>query len=258
MKSGHLIMRSWLLLGLISGWAVAADSVTIPVGEFAPLIRSREEPEIRPVPAFRIDVHPVTNGEFLAFLREHPRWQRSQVAPLFADERYLAHWLGDLDPGPWAPLDAPVVQVSWFAARAFTAARGGRLPTIAEWERVAAVGITLDSARADPVVAQRMTDWFSRPTETTMPVVMADEPNRLGVHDLFGLVWEWVEDFNEALVTGESRGDTGLERNLFCGAGSVGARDKTDYAAFMRAGYRSSLRAAYGVPNLGFRCAYDL
>ena len=258
MKNGSQIMRCGILIGLLSGWACAADSVTIPAGEYAPLIRSREEPEVRVVPAFRLDVHPVTNGEFLAFVREHPQWQRSQVAALFADEQYLTHWQGDLELGPRAPADAPVVRVSWFAARAFAATRDGRLPTIAEWERVAAVGIEMESARADPVVAERMSAWFSRPTEETMPLVMTDAPNLLGVHDLFGLVWEWVEDFNEALVAGESRGDTGLERNLFCGAGSIGARDKTDYAGFMRAGYRSSLRAAYGVPNLGFRCAYDL
>ncbi len=250
----------WLCLplGLSSGWSHGADSVTIPAGQYAPLIRSREEPEVRTVRAFRLDVHPVTNREFLTFVRENPQWRRSRVAPLFADEQYLAHWQGDLEPGPQAPLNAPVVRVSWFAARAFAASRGGRLPTIAEWERVASVGVGIDAARTDPVVAQRMTAWFSRPTDQTLPAVMADVPNRLGVHDLFGVVWEWVENFNEALVTGESRGDTGLERNLFCGAGSVGARDKTDYAAFMRAGYRSSLRAAYGVPNLGFRCAYDL
>ena len=60
-----------------------------------------------------------------------------------------------------------------------------------------------------------------------------------------------------AMVTGESRADTGLERDLFCGSGAAGARDPSDYAAFMRAGYRSSLRANYAVPNLGFRCAVD-
>ena len=60
------------------------------------------------------------------------------------------------------------------------------------------------------------------------------------------------------MVTGESRGDTGLERSLFCGAGAAGARDLTNYPAFMRAGLRSSLRANYAVPNLGFRCAQSI
>ena len=254
----HRILRWVGLLGLTLGWTHAAEPVMIPAGEYAPLIRSKEEPEVRIVPAFRMDLHPVTNAEFLAFVERHPQWQRSSVSPLFADEQYLAHWQGDLELGPDAPPDAPVVRVSWFAARAFAAERGGRLPTIAEWERVAGVGIEQESARGDPEVDRLMAAWFSRPTDQSQPVVMSDAPNLLGVHDLFGVVWEWVEDFNEALVTGESRGDSGLERNLFCGAGSVGARDKTDYAAFMRAGYRSSLRAAYGVPNLGFRCVYDL
>ena len=78
------------------------------------------------------------------------------------------------------------------------------------------------------------------------------------MRDLLSLVWEWVDDFNAVLVTGESRADTGLERTQFCGAGAAGARDLENYAAFMRAGMRSSLRASYVVPNLGFRCAQDL
>ena len=88
-----------------------------------------------------------------------------------------------------------------------------------------------------------------------------NEPDRFdflsGVRDLVTLVWEWVDDFNTALVTGESRADTGLERTLFCGAGAAGARDLENYPAFMRAGMRSSLRASYVVPNLGFRCAQN-
>jgi len=59
-------------------------------------------------------------------------------------------------------------------------------------------------------------------------------------------------------VTGESRADGSLDRGLFCGAGAATARQRDDYPAFMRAGYRSSLRADYDVPNLGFRCARDL
>ncbi|HEU5123837.1 MAG TPA: formylglycine-generating enzyme family protein, partial [Verrucomicrobiae bacterium] len=59
-------------------------------------------------------------------------------------------------------------------------------------------------------------------------------------------------------VTGDVRNDTGLERQLFCGAGSVGAKDVRNFPAFMRYGFRSSLKANYCVHNLGFRCAKDL
>ncbi|MEJ6601785.1 MAG: SUMF1/EgtB/PvdO family nonheme iron enzyme [Verrucomicrobiia bacterium] len=166
-----------LLLGVTSGWGRAADTVVIPVGEYTPLIRSQEEPKVREVPAFRLDVHPVTNAEFLDFVTRNPQWRRSQVDALFADELYLAHWADDLEPGPNAPLNAPVLQISWFAVRAFAAERGGRIPSIAEWERVASVGIEMESSRRDPIFAQRMSAWFSRPTEEMMPDVMADAPN---------------------------------------------------------------------------------
>jgi formylglycine-generating enzyme required for sulfatase activity len=72
---------------------------------------------------------------------------------------------------------------------------------------------------------------------------------------MHGLVWEWVEDFNSAMVTGESRADSGIERDLFCGSGAASASDFRDYAAFMRYAFRSSLDAKYAVSNLGFRCA---
>jgi sulfatase modifying factor 1 len=60
------------------------------------------------------------------------------------------------------------------------------------------------------------------------------------------------------MVTGESRGDSGLERDLFCGAGAVGAKETTDYAAFMRQALRSSLKANNTTTALGFRCARDV
>jgi len=82
--------------------------------------------------------------------------------------------------------------------------------------------------------------------------------NLHGIRDLHGLVWEWTGDFNSAIVTGDARGDTGLERQLFCGAGSLGAKDTSNYPAFMRFGFRSSFKAGYTVHNLGFRYARDL
>ena len=234
------------------------DMVLIPAGSYTPLLRGKDEPERVPVAAFRLDVRPVTNAEFLAFVCANPKWQRSRVSPLFADPGYLGDWAGDLEPGPRAPAASPVVRVSWFAARAYAAWAGKRLPTTAEWERAAFAGFTTDNGADDPAWRAAVLAWFTVPTPSPLPAAGMGRPNFFGVRDLHGLVWEWVSDFNTALVTGESRADTGLERDLFCGAGSVGARDLTNYPAFMRAGFRSSLRANYAVPNLGFRCAQSL
>lgn len=232
-----------------------APMVTIPAGSYEPLLRAKGEPERVAVAAFELDERPVTNAEFLAFVTAMPAWRRSQVSPLFADEGYLADWAGDLELGAKAPADAPVVRVSWFAARAFARWAGKRLPTTAEWERAASAGFTTAKGASEPAYRAAMLGWFARPTPQPLPAVGAGRPNLFGVRDLTTLVWEWVADFNTALVTGESRGDTGPDRNLFCGAGAVNARDLENYPAFMRAGFRSSLRASYVVPNLGFRCA---
>ena len=151
-----------------------------------------------------------------------------------------------------------MVRVSWFAARALARAQGKRLATTAEWERAASAGFTSVIGATEPGFRAAVLDWFTRPTPETLPDAGTGRANFFGARDLFGLIWEWVDDFNTAMVTGESRADTGLERDLFCGSGSAGARDPSDYAAFMRAGLRSSLRANYAVPNLGFRCAADV
>lgn len=238
--------------------ATPAGMALIPAGDYAPLLRMKDEPERVPVAAYWLDARPVTNAEFLEFVRANPSWRRSRVSPLFADRGYLGDWKDDLEPGQGAPAEAPVVRVSWFAARAFAKAQGKRLPTTAEWERAAAAGFTTLVGATEPGFGNAILGWLSRPTPSPLPAAGLGRPNFFGVHDLHGLVWEWVVDFNTAMTTGESRADTGLERNLFCGAGAVGARDLSDYPAFMRVGMRSSLQANYTVPNVGFRCARSL
>jgi sulfatase modifying factor 1 len=232
--------------------------VLIPAGSYTPILRGKDEPERVTVAAFRLDARPVTNAEFLAFVRANPKWQRSQVSPLFADPGYLGDWAGDLELGARAPGDSPVVRVSWFAARAFAKWAGKRLPTTAEWERAAAAGLTTADGATEPGFSAGVLATFARPAPDVLPPAGSGRANFFGARDLLSSAWEWVDDFNTAMVTGESRGDTGLERTLFCGAGAANARDLTNYPAFMRAGLRSSLRANYAVPNLGFRCAQAL
>jgi len=249
---------------LCAGGARAATNATlpgmarIPDGVFRPLFRNEVDAKEIPVKAFYLDSLPVTNEQFLEFVRANPRWRRAQVKAIFADEHYLKHWAGDLEPGPDAKPGQPVVWVSWFAAKAYAQWRGKRLPTTAEWELAAAASRTRPDGAMDPGFQRDIQRWYGTPSPGELPAVGRGAANCWGVRDLHGLIWEWVSDFNSAMVTGDARGDSGLERRLFCGAGAVGAKDPADFPAFMRYGFRSSLKAAYTVHNLGFRCAKDL
>lgn len=249
-----------LALGVPTVPAAASTSgmARIPAGNYRPLFRAENDPKEVPVKAFYLDVLPVTNDDFLEFIRANPKWSRSQVKRLFADENYLKAWTSDLEPGTNVLSNAPVTYVSWFAAKAYAAWRGKRLPTVAEWEYVASASATRPDGQRDAEFRNQITSWLSSPAPSRLPPVGRAQPNFHGVRDLHGLVWEWVADFNTAMVTGDARGDTGLERQFFCGSGSAGAKDTSDYPAFMRFGFRSSLKAEYAVHNLGFRCAKDL
>ena len=236
---------SALLLILVNSVAVA-EQVGIEGGVFTPLYGSAQKPVS--VDNFAMDVTPVTNAEFLEFVNTHPEWRRDSVSPLFAEAEYLRHWQSPTEIGPGALPDGPVVNVSWFAAKSYCAAKDMRLPTVNEWEYVASRPIP----GAD--VRKVILEWYSVLTPDILPSVTSGFKNSSGVRSMHGLIWEWTLDFNSALVTGESRADGSLDKSLFCGAGAASAADKSDYAAFLRFGFRSSLKAKYTVNNLGFRC----
>jgi len=230
----------------------SGEMVPIPEGVYTPFSRSaRGDAPVR-VAAFLLDVYPVTNGQYLRFVQECPKWRRSEVSRLFADSTYLQDWAGDLEPGRSAPPTSPVVHVSWFAARAYARWAGKRLPTTAEWERAAACGYSGPDGRSGPQLNRDLYAWFARPAPDVQPSVTAARANFFGVRGIHGLVWEWVEDFNAALGAG---GDA--DSGLFCAAGSSNARDTGDYAGFMRQALRSSLKANNTTSTLGFRCARD-
>ncbi len=232
--------------------------VSVPAGVYVPLFRAEKDPTNVLVQAFSLDVYPVSNGQFLEFVRANPKWRRSQVKRLFADDQYLKLWAGDLALGTNNGTNVPATHVSWFAAKAYCSWKGKRLPTTAEWEYAATASPTRIDGNNDPAFTRQIQRWYSVPSPQVLPVAGLGRANYIGAHDLHGLIWEWVADFNTAMVTGDARGDTGLDRQLFCGGGSEGAKDRDNFPAFMRYGFRSSLQASYTVHNLGFRCAKDL
>jgi len=232
--------------------ALVHEMVRVEAGEVDLLFPVEGEGAAQ-VEAFLIDAAPVTNRQFLEFVNAHPEWSRSQVPAVFAATGYLANWAADTDFGANLA-DAPVTGVSWFAAAAYCEARDARLPTEAEWEYVARAGYQQRDGYAEPGYRERVLALTT--SRSVKPgSVRAGEPNAFGVHDLHGLVWEWVFDVGSGFNTADSRSEGDRRLQLVCGGGSSGAADKSDYAAFLRYAFRSGLSGDYAGAGLGFRCA---
>lgn len=234
------------------------EMVLISGGIYTPLYGSKKEDKGIKVLPFCIDKYPVTNAQFLEFVKANPKWQKSKVKRLFADKNYLNGWKSDLELGKNILPNGPVTNISWFAAKAYCYYYGKRLPTVAEWELIAKASADQPDGTKNKKYIEQILEWYSRPSADRLPAVGSRGKNYWGIYDMHGLVWEWTFDFFSSLITGESRGDSGLERNLFCGSGSVNASDFTNYPAFMRFAFRSSLKANYTTNNLGFRCARNI
>jgi formylglycine-generating enzyme required for sulfatase activity len=252
-------MRKLIVAALLVAASAAAahDYVAVPGGTFTTALRYEDAPDAVRVEPFRMMTRPVTNAEFLAFVKAQPQWQRGNVATVFAGAGYLEHWPAParLDP---AQRDLPVTRVSWFAASAYCAAGGGRLPLWLEWEYAAAADATRKDARNDPAWRERILGWYARPASTPLPRAGASAPNVYGLRDLHGVVWEWVDDHGAMLVDADSRNQGDGARGRFCGAGALSANDRSNYAVLMRVAMLSSLEAADSTTSLGFRCVKEM
>jgi len=198
---------------------------------------------------------PVTNAQFLAFVRTHPEWRRDRVASVLAEPRYLSHWASPTALASDAQAEQPVTWVSWFAANAYCESLGARLPTWTEWEYAAAADESRRDARRDPAWRESILAWYSRPSNTPLPPVGRQSPNAWGVQDLHGLVWEWTDDYRSLLVSGDNRSQGDPDTAKFCGAGGLSMDDRENYAVLMRVAMLSSMESAGATANLGFRCA---
>lgn len=243
--------------GIIGSSLYAQNSKMAPIsgGSFIPLYGATEQKNVTVIP-FQLDVYPVTNAEYLAFVKKYPAYSRSKIKGLFADKSYLHQWTNDFNYGTNNLSNAPVTNVSWFAAKKYCECQGKRLPSMDEWEYVAMADEKRSDARTKEEFNKYILSWYEKTNAYANPVGKTFK-NYWGVYDMHGLVWEWTSDFNSIFLSGESRKDKDTDKNLFCGSGSVNATDLMNYAAFMRYAFRGSLKANYTTKNLGFRCAKD-
>jgi formylglycine-generating enzyme required for sulfatase activity len=252
-------MRTFAALLLLAPALACADPgwARLPGGEFRSVLLYEDTGGLVNVAPFELQRRPVTNAEFLEFVRRQPEWQRGRVPPVFAEARYLERWAGPLEPGAQAGPAQPVVQVSWFAAQAYCESLQARLPTWSEWEFAAAADATRADARSDPAWRERILAWYSVPSGRPLPDVGRSPADVHGVQDLHGLVWEWVEDHSAILVSGDNRDQGDPDQLKFCGAGALSMDDRENYAVLMRVAMLSALEGHDTTRNLGFRCARD-
>ncbi|MCO5230458.1 MAG: formylglycine-generating enzyme family protein [Chitinophagales bacterium] len=234
---------------------IKTTMVYIPGGEYKPFYSS--DSDLVAVQPFLLDERPVTNQEYLKFVEANPQWRKSNIKRIYSDAVYLRDWQGDLELPKGALLDAPVTFVPWFAAKAYAQSIGKRLPTLDEWEFVAMADTEVPNAREKKKYSDDIIDLYMQKDRQYKSVKLSP-PNYWGVYNMFDLIWEWTDDFNSILTTGDSRAGEYDDKNMFCAAGgATSATDILNYAAFMRFALRASIKANYNIANLGFRCAKD-
>jgi sulfatase modifying factor 1 len=226
--------------------------------------------------AYTIDATSVTNADFARFadatgyVTEAERFGFSAVFHLVvaaADEDIVGRspttpwWLGVRGAdwrhpeGPRSGLDGredhPVVHVSWNDAQAYSRWAGRRLPTEAEWERASRGG--LEGARypwGDELLADdgawQANIWQGAfPTHntgedgwlTTAPV-HTYRPNRFGLWQTVGNVWEWCDSGNDGLRV--LRGGSYLCHDSYCNRYRNAARSSnTPDSSMGNAGFRT-------------------
>jgi eukaryotic-like serine/threonine-protein kinase len=151
----------------------------------------------------------------------------------------------------WADESAPIANVSWHQAAQFCRWAAGRLPTEAEWEF--AVRAKSTGARYDDL---EKVAWTRATSGLRSHPAALLQPNRYGLFDMLGNVWEWTGDryqadyFAHSPATDPGGPDAGDFRVL---RGGSWLRDTTEARASER------YPAPPGDPDqaVGFRCAAD-
>jgi formylglycine-generating enzyme required for sulfatase activity len=191
------------------------------------------------LPAFYIDLHEVTNAEYVKFIRATgtpppPFWVNSQV--------------------PSSQEQLPVTQITWPQADAYCKWAGKRLPTEAEWEK-AARGTDGREYVWGNEYKPGLANTGDAPNKSLMPVgSFPGSKSPYGVEDMVGNAWEWTSDWYQDYSGSDYRSDAFGEKFKVIRGNSWGEMGHYSLTHYSRAAYRFYAPPELHLSDVGFRC----
>jgi formylglycine-generating enzyme required for sulfatase activity len=237
--------------------------VYIPEGEFLMGSEDGESDESPPhavfIDAFWMDEHEITVAQYAKFLNE--MGNKNESGASWMNENAVNINIQYIN-GNWQPVPGyeayPVVEVTWYGARAYCDWSKKRLPTEAEWEKAARGGLEDNQypwGNVEPECepGENNGAQFAECGGGTVNV-MSFSQNEFGLYDMAGNVWEWVSDqyshdYYEKATAINPQGPLN-------GAGPIlrGGSWKTE-AYQLRSAFRIWNDADRTFSDVGFRCA---
>ena len=258
---------------------------TVPAGEF---LLGRHENETMVDYDYEIMVTDVTNSQYAEYLNEalaegSIKVEGNAIVGYYPGDEFRGYRHEEnIEAGDWLhiPLDKdglrlnfdgqnfspqagyenhPMVQVTWFGAKAYCDFNSWRLPTEVEWEKAARGddgrpypwGDGIEPGNANYYSSHDIFEKIAGGLGDTTPVGFyngqsyedfetLDSSSPYGLYDMAGNVWQWTGDVYEDQHYRYLRG---------------GAKD--NYAYNLRSWTRNSAGPQHYGTNIGFRCARD-
>jgi formylglycine-generating enzyme required for sulfatase activity len=199
----------------------------------------------------------VTNKEYTAFLNEEGNQEEGGVTWLEAESSAV---LIEMRNGAFQPKtgfdEHPVIEVSWYGARAYCEWSGGRLPTEAEWEYAARGPDSPIYPWGNQSPTCDLANYLGCVGAPTEVGSYMDGASWVGALDMSGNVWEWVNDgydsgfYVNAPTENPAVIETGSNRVLRGGAWDCSGQ-------CVRAADRFDDEPASHNSYVGFRCAQE-